>query len=154
MRQIAVLSALAITACTSAPRSPFEPSAEADASSIRHVVLVKLIDPQEADELIHEMDTLLAPIPGVENYWRGSPYRTDRPEVRSDYDVGLVIDFHGLAAYEAYSRNPGHVDLLTRWKPRSTSLVIYDIAPQADFNVARSKVDPDVEGTAPASPAS
>jgi hypothetical protein len=129
------LSGLALTValvgCQTAPKSAYEPSPGATSSEIRHVVLVSLADSTQADELIADMDRLVRPIPGIVGYWRGTKFISGRSEVALDYDVGLVIDLKNAAAYDNYVADPRHVELVQTWKPRATSIRIYDIAPQA-----------------------
>lgn len=143
MRHLVFLSALAalvsiLWGCAaSRATDPFAPSPGANASEIRHIVLVSLVQPSDADELIAEMDRLLQPIPGITRYWRGSRASNDRPEVTHDYDVGLVIDFADSASYDAYVIDPRHVEIVSAWKPRCTSLRIFDVLPQAAPELTR-----------------
>ncbi|MFO0828195.1 MAG: Dabb family protein [Phycisphaerales bacterium] len=136
---LAACATLALCACSTvhtSPRSPFEASAGGQLSAIRHVVLVKLNDPKQADELIADMDQSIPLIPSVMSYWRGSPFISDRPEVSHDYDVGMIVDFADAAGYDRYVRDRRHVDLVARWKPRAVMLTIYDIAAIADPSLA------------------
>lgn len=116
-----------------APRSitPFDSAGGEPITTIRHVVLIDLKDAADGPALIEAMDRELAPIPGITHYWRGEPFDAGRPEVRRDYDIGLVVDFADPSAYEAYIVDERHVRLVTTWKPRSNALVIYDIRPSA-----------------------
>ena len=127
---LAALVLLASCATNRAPASPFEP-VSGPSTALQHVVLVKLIDSSQSDELIADMDAHLAPIESIGSYWRGACYESNRPEVKRDFDVGLVIEFRDAAAYEAYSSDPRHIDIVKRWKPKCTSLVIYDVAAAA-----------------------
>ncbi len=128
---IAALTVVFVGACASAPRTPFDSAEKVPSSTIRHVVLIDLKEATDVPELIMAMDRELAPIPGILHYWRGEPFQTGRPEVSGNYDVGLVIDFRDADAYAAYSSDPRHVGLVSAWKPRITSLTIYDIRPNA-----------------------
>jgi len=120
-----------LAGCQTSPRDAFSPAAGTHPSTIRHIVLIDLKDPSDTAEVIRAMDAQLAPIPGIVHYWRGSPFPSGRAEVTGDYDVGLVVDFRDAAAYDVYTRDPRHVELVTTWKPRIDRLTIFDIAPQA-----------------------
>ncbi|MBL9118541.1 MAG: Dabb family protein [Phycisphaerae bacterium] len=128
---ISTLTVAFVGACASTPRTPFDSAEEVPPSAIRHVVLIDLKETADIPELIIAMDRELAPIPGILHYWRGEPFQAGRPEVREDYDVGLVIDFRDAEAYSAYSTDPRHVGLVSAWKLRINNLTIYDIRPNA-----------------------
>jgi hypothetical protein len=132
-RLFAILTALPLLAgCATAPRSASDTTEGISPSTIRHTVLIDLKDAADSRTLIEEMDARLAPIPGVDHYWRGTPFRSDRPEVLTNYDVALIIDFRDARAYDAYSNDPRHVSLVREWKPRINSLTIYDTRPNAE----------------------
>lgn len=124
---IAAAFTVALAGCATRPASPFEPAGGASPSAIRHVVLIDLKDPADADALIARLDSAIAEIPGILNYWRGVPFPSDRPEVKADYDVGLVIDFRDAAAYEAYTTDPHHTSVVADWKPKLVSFRVHDI---------------------------
>jgi hypothetical protein len=129
---VIVSLALASCASTSAPRSAFDPVGHASPTALQHVVLIKLNDPGEAAAMIADIDAAIANIPAVERYWRGSRFDVDRPEVKRDFDVGLIIEFRDAAAYDVYVHDPHHLDVVTRWMPRCASLTIYDVAAAAN----------------------
>jgi Stress responsive A/B Barrel Domain len=132
VRRLALLLALGASAgCASRPPTAFDSVGGEPSSTIRHVVLIDLKSADDAPSLIAAMDSGIAKIPGIVHYWRGEPFPSQRPEVSSNYDVGLVIDFRDAAAYDAYVSDPRHVGLVTEWKPRLNGLTVYDIEPQA-----------------------
>lgn len=123
--------ATTLVGCVSSHRTPFKSAEGESLSTIRHIVLIDLKDATEVPELIRAMDAGIAHIPGIVHYWRGEPFRSDRPEVSAEYDVGLVVDFRDAAAYSAYVTDERHVTLVRTWKPRCNSLTVYDIRPSA-----------------------
>lgn len=128
---VPILFLATLAGCATAPRSPFDPASGAGPTAIRHVVLAKLVDPADAPELIAQLDRDLSGLPSITSYWRGTRVPSDRPEVRDDFDVGMVVDFADTDAYRAYVNDPKHLALVKAWKPRSSSLLIYDIASRA-----------------------
>ncbi len=116
MRRALALAALFASACAHAPVAPRP-------APISHVVLIKLNHPEDRAELIADCDRLLASIRGVSAYAAGTPLDTGRATVDGGYDVGLYVGFADEAGYVA---DPGHVDLVTKWKPRSQWLRVHD----------------------------
>jgi len=112
----AALIMLAISGC-SAPHRP---------ALISHIVLVALINPDDAPELIAESDATLAKIPGVARYAAGPPIDTGRDTVLEDYHVGVYLGFDSEEAYAGYVAHPAHTAFVARWKPRLAALRVYD----------------------------
>jgi hypothetical protein len=91
------------------------------------VVLVGLQDPAEADALIRDVDATLPRIPGVVAVHAGRHVDTGRPEVSTDYHVGLVLSFDSVASLKGYPTHPIHEELLSRWQPKVASLRVFDV---------------------------
>lgn len=121
----------ACVGCASRPAGPFTAAGGESLATVRHIVLIDLKDPADIPALVTDMDNGIAKIPGIVHFWRGEPVRTGRPEVKGDYDLGLIIDFRDSAAYEAYTTDERHVTLVRSWKPKLQSLTIYDVGPAA-----------------------
>lgn len=118
---VVLLFALLLPACASYHRYPVRPAV------INHVVFIKLADPGDRNQLIADSDRLLIEIPGVVSYYAGEHVDIGRPNVVSDYDVGLYVGFASVPDYEAYLAHPNHVQLVEDWKPRMQWLRVYDI---------------------------
>ena len=52
---------------------------------------------------------------------------TGRPEVSSDYHVGLVLSFDSVEALRGYPTHPVHTEVLSRWQPKVASLRVFDV---------------------------
>lgn len=102
-------------------RTPIDPG------RINHVVLITLADPSDAWELKGDCDRLLRPIPSVRTYACGGHFDFGRATVNSDYTVGILVSFEDPEGYRAYLKNPEHVQLVEKWKPRWSSAILYDI---------------------------
>lgn len=94
---------------------------------ISHVVLVKLVDEADIPAVLADSDAMLAGIPGVTAYAAGTHLETGRPTVDGGYSVGLYIGFESEAAYAGYVDHPAHLAYVTKWRPRTEWLRIYDI---------------------------
>jgi hypothetical protein len=117
-----VMGAAAMLAgCVSNPVVPHRPA------RINHIVLVKLHDPGQADTLVREADATIGLIPTVSSYVAGRHFDFGRPEVQTDYDVGIYVGFLTPEDYQAYLVHPWHTGLVDRWKPQCESLRIYDV---------------------------
>jgi hypothetical protein len=97
------------------------------AAPINHVVLVKLVDPIQADALVLDCDERLSTIPVVSTYWCGQHGDFGRDNIDADYDVALCIGFDSAADYATYVDHPDHVALVTMWKPDFEWIRIHDI---------------------------
>jgi len=103
----------AVAGCQAPAKSPPSPA------RISHLVFIKLQNPADAEELIRDCDTLLAPIPGLETYACGRHFETGRgASVDSDYDVGLYLGFDSEGDYTRYVEHPNHVAGVNKWRPR------------------------------------
>jgi hypothetical protein len=96
-------------------------------ANINHFVVFKLHDPAEADELIHDCDTLLGTIPGVMSYFAGRHHDVGREHIYSDYDVGFFVGFNSDEDYEVYVKHPNHVQVVEKWRPRLRDMRVYDV---------------------------
>lgn len=95
---------------------------------INHFVEFKLIDPEDADELIADCDQYLARIPGVVSYFAGKPHDTGRGDrVYSDYHVGFFVGFDSDTDYAVYVEHPDHIAVVQKWRPRLERLRVYDV---------------------------
>jgi hypothetical protein len=113
---------LLLAAGCSPLHAPINPGA------INHVVLVELRNPADAGEFEADCSRLLAPIPSVRTYACGGHHDIGRSTINSDYTVGILVSFEDEAGYRAYLEAPGHVELVDTWKPRWSTITIYDIA--------------------------
>ncbi len=95
---------------------------------ISHVVLFALKDPGEAPALLRDADREIPRCAGVASYAAGPPMDIGRPEVDGTYHAGLVVGFRSADDYRAYLADPRHAALAQRWKPRASSVRIFDIA--------------------------
>lgn len=117
---IVAMSTFVLVGCTQT-RTPIDPG------RINHVVLIKLADDVDAPELESDCDRLLKTIPSVRTYACGGHFEFGRATVNSDYTVGILVSFDSTEGYRAYLKDPGHVELVEKWKPRWSGAIIYDI---------------------------
>ena len=104
------------------------PTAQRHQANINHVVLVTLKNDADSDALIKDCDAWLLSIPDVSSYWAGTPLDIGRGEsIDSDYSVGLCVGFDDIAGYKAYLEHPLHVKLVEKWKPKWSSVRMFDV---------------------------
>jgi hypothetical protein len=126
--KVLLVAACIASGCATSPQVAGAKSGHAARPArINHVVLGKLHNPAEADELIHDCDTMLAPIAGVTSYFCGKHLDTARLNVDANYDVGLYLGFMTEEAYDGYVNHPDHIALVEKWKPRLQWLRIHDV---------------------------
>jgi hypothetical protein len=115
-----LLLALLLTACasTSTPARP---------AQINHLAFFVLQDPDDARELIADCDAMASAIPGIVAYYCGTHLDTGRETVDGDYDVGFYVGFDSVEDLRAYVENPNHLALVTKWRPRLSSLRVHDV---------------------------
>ncbi|MCH2162019.1 MAG: Dabb family protein [Phycisphaerales bacterium] len=114
-----------LTACanTGSKSSP-----AAHQAAINHVVLIRLINPEDTGELLRDNERLLGAIPSVRTFWSGTPLDIGRgAPVDGDYTVGLCVGFDDVEGYNAYLVAPEHVELVEKWKPRWNGVRIFDV---------------------------
>src|SRR5262245_55026807 len=97
---------------------------------INHVVLFKLKNPGDADELIGDCDRMLAKIPGIVSYYAGRRLEMGRPRAETNFDVGFYVGFTTQEEYTAYLSHPDHVAAVTKWNSRCESIRIQDVIDQ------------------------
>lgn len=97
--------------------------------ALQHVVLVDLEDDAEIAAMRADSDRLLPTIPMVKGYVCGTPVECGRTNVSKDYDLGIVVQFDSVEAYQAYLVHPIHQELVTKWRPHWKRSFIVDFAP-------------------------
>lgn len=103
---------------------------------IQHVVIFKLNDPDDGARLIAESDRMLSDLPGLRNYYAGSPLDTGRGgPVDLDFDVFISMSFDSVGAYETYLRHPQHVQITSEWRPRLEWVRVYDAISRTNRHV-------------------
>ena len=119
----ALMTFVLLTGCAASGSSAPRPA------EINHIVLFKLNDPADADELIRACDQNLASIPSVTSYYCGRPFDAGRenPAIDDEYDVGFYVGFEDAEAYENYVAHPAHKSLVKQWKPRFEWIRIHDV---------------------------
>lgn len=96
------------------------------AASILHIVLVRLQDPLDIAEMVHDSLDMAGEIPSVTTSFVGLHLETGRATVVRDYDVCLTVGFDDEAGYAEYLSHPAHLRLLEKWGPRIEWLRIHD----------------------------
>ncbi len=112
---------LASCAATSSSTGPSRPA------RINHVVFFELNDPEDADELIRDCNSMLTTIPGIVSSYAGPHLATVRESVQSDYHVGFYVGFMSEADYQTYLDHPAHLEIVKKWRPRLRRLQVYDV---------------------------
>jgi len=85
--------------------------------TVTHVVLMWLKHPHRAGDraqLVRAAQSLRM-IPGVLRVETGRTISPLGPEVRRDFDLGVVITFRDRAALQRYQRDPGHLEAMRRY---------------------------------------
>ena len=113
---------LASCAATSSSTGPSR------SARINHVVFFELNDPEDADELIRDCNSMLTTIPGIVSCYAGTHLATVRESVQSDYHVGFYVGFMREADYQTYLDHPAHLEIVKKWRPRLRRLQVYDVA--------------------------
>jgi hypothetical protein len=89
---------------------------------IRHVVLLKLLDPADADECVARLHALTGRAEGLLTMAAGRDVgRTD-----ASYDVALVTTHEDLAGLGTYAEDPVHGEFLSWLRPRLEARVAVD----------------------------
>jgi hypothetical protein len=119
-----LLALPALAGCGSPPRSSSAPQLRA--TTLQHVVLIKLRESSEADELVADTRRHLSAIPQVNDLRIGRPFDIGRPGVDLDWDVAVFMRFTDRAAYEAYLVHPEHLALVNSWQPYWEWIRVHD----------------------------
>ena len=105
------------------------PLAQADESSVIHVVLLWLNEPGNVEhrrELI-EVSRSFASIPGIVSVKVGTPVASEREVVDDSFDVGVYLEFRSRDALDAYRSHPAHVQAIANTlQPLVAKSVVYD----------------------------
>lgn len=96
-------------------------------ASINHIVFMTLEDESLIPDLINACDAELGTIPSVVSYFAGTHYDIGRDSILQDYDVGLYLGFASEEGLRRYVEHERHVAFVARWRPRLTSLRVYDV---------------------------
>ncbi len=120
-RWLLVLATGLLSACAATPSGPRRPA------RINHLAFFKLQHPADADELIHDCDTMLATIPGVVSYYAGRHLEAGRATVDADYDVGFYVGFESEATYLQYVEHPAHLEVVKKWRQRWLWIRVHDV---------------------------
>tara|TARA_B100001059_G_scaffold73922_1_gene71388 strand:+ start:26534 stop:26947 length:414 start_codon:yes stop_codon:yes gene_type:complete len=116
-----VMIVLCLTSCRAAD------SDRGCRARINHIVLMKLEDPDAADDLILDCRSRLETIPTVKGSFTGRHGDFGRAAVDSDYDVGFFVSFDSKDDYMRYLAHPEHVQVVRKWKPRCEWMRIHDV---------------------------
>ncbi len=120
----AVLLTVAAAGCAS--RAPLQ-----DSAHFVHVVLFKTSSgsTEEAEELVRDIDEMLASLPTVKGIWVGTPAPTNtRDLVDVNYDVGLMLLFEDQQGLRDYLEAPKHVQFATKHDTRC-EVRVFDFVP-------------------------
>lgn len=96
------------------------------APAITHMVLIQLKDPTRTAELIEDCNRSLPGIASVLSYACGQPFPSNRPNVMTDYAVGIYVAFADEDGYKAYADDPAHLALVEKWRTAWKDIRIYD----------------------------
>lgn len=94
---------------------------------VLHVVLVQLNAPSDVQELIDDTQKALGLSGSTRAVTPAVPFDMDRPEVDDDYDAAFVMEFKDAETYQRYLTSPEHVQLVQKWKPRASSMRVFDM---------------------------
>ena len=119
-----LLAVVCLSAC--GPRRAPSPA------RINHIVFVSLNDRDDYKEILIDSDALLSTIPSVKTYSAGPHMGTGRDTIIDDYDLAIVLGFDTREELAAYVAHEQHVRYVTKWKPRLSSLRVYDMLDQSD----------------------
>ena len=136
---VALLALPALAGCGSARRSSSAPPLRS--TTLQHVVLIKLRQSSDADELVADTRRHLSAIPQVNDLRIGRPFDIGRPGVDLDWDVEVCMRFTDRAAYEAYLVHPEHLALVNSWQPYWEWIRVHD-AIDATATPSRAKPAP------------
>jgi hypothetical protein len=94
---------------------------------VLHVVLVKLKNPADAQELVNDTQRTLGLTSDAHALTPGVALGVKRPEVDDDYTVAFVMEFRDADCYQRYLESEAHKGLVARWLPRAERLRAMDI---------------------------
>lgn len=89
---------------------------------IRHVVLLKLLDPADAAECVSRLHALTGRAEGLLTMTAGR----DVGRTEASYDVALVTTHQDLAGLRAYAEDAVHGEFLSWLRPRLEARVVVD----------------------------
>lgn len=89
---------------------------------IRHVVLLQLLDPADAEECVRRLQALTGRCAGLLTMTAGA----DVGRTVASYDVALVTTHDDLDGLAAYAGDPVHGEFLTWLRPRLQARVVVD----------------------------
>lgn len=158
-----VLMCVAVAGCA-APQAPSEEWREKIGTPpITHIVLIQLKDPSRTRELLEDCNRLIPGIPSVLAYTSGTPLPMDRPNIVSDYSVGLFVAFKDDEGYRTYTDHPLHLALVEKWRGAWKDVRVVDfvdppstgsaVAPQPAGTPQKSTPAPSPTPPAQAAPA-
>lgn len=110
-----------LSGCVSTGETPRRPAL------IGHIVLVELADNSDYSELLEDSETMLATIPSVVSFAAGAHIDTGRSTVSDDYDLAIYLGFGSVEGLDSYVSHEQHIAYVTKWKPRLSSLRVYDM---------------------------
>ncbi|MCW2671120.1 MAG: hypothetical protein JWO27_3017 [Frankiales bacterium] len=89
---------------------------------IRHVVLLKLTDPSDAEECVARLEALEGRAEGLVTMTAGA----DVLRTEASYDVAIIATHPDLAGLRAYADDPVHGEFLAWLRPRLAGRVAVD----------------------------
>ena len=89
-------------------------------------MLVDVADDAEIPAMRADSDAQLPLIKDVCGYQCGSPLDIGRTNVTGDYDLGILVQFASVEAYQSYLEDPAHKALVAKWRPKWKSSRIVD----------------------------
>lgn len=110
-----------LSGCVSSRETPRRPGL------ISHIVFVELADDSDYSEILADSESMLATIPSVVSFAAGEHIDTGRSTVSSDYDLAIYLGFDSVEGLGSYVDHNKHIAYVTKWKPRLSSLRVYDI---------------------------
>ncbi|HZM00632.1 MAG TPA: Dabb family protein, partial [Planctomycetota bacterium] len=115
---LAGLALAALAGCGAPGRAP---------APLQHVVLVKLRDKSQTDQLLADTRRYLSTVPQVSELRLGTPFDIGRTAADLDWHVGVIVGFANRQAYEGYLLHPAHAELVELWQPRWEWIRVYHL---------------------------
>lgn len=118
---VMVAAIFLLSGCAYVHQSPRKPAL------IGHIVFVQLAYAEDYTEILADSESMLSTIPSVVSFAAGQHIDTGRSSVLHDYDLAIYIGFDSVEGLASYVNHDQHIVYVTKWKPRLSSLRVYDM---------------------------
>jgi antibiotic biosynthesis monooxygenase (ABM) superfamily enzyme len=96
--------------------------------TVRHLFLWSVTDGDRGQEVLDQLATLDAVVPGIQNWSIGANTFTSLPDSRArHFEYALTCDFDTLEELQAYQEHPAHQEIVERVFPLYGDWAVVDL---------------------------